>query len=65
MNLINPIKSGSITSAPSSSSLFAIKLFPKGWYLINTSPTIPTFGFITDVSNSIFQNRLQYHRYFA
>ena len=54
INFINPIKSGKITSAPSSSNLVVTKLFPKGWYLINTSPTIPTLGFSTEVSNSIF-----------
>ena len=54
INFINPIKSGSITSAPSCSNLSATKLFPKGWYFIKTSPTIPTLGFITDVSISIF-----------
>ena len=54
INLMNPIKSGSTTSAPSLSNSSATKLFPKGWYFINTSPTIPTFGFSTDISSLIF-----------
>ena len=47
---MNPIKSGAITSAPSCSNNFTILLFPNGWYLIKISPTIPTLGFIIDVS---------------
>ena len=65
INLTNPIKSGKTTSAPSFSNIFATKLLPNGWYLIKTSPTIPTLGFSTDVSSSIFQNHLQYHKYFV
>ena len=58
INFMNPIKSGKITSAPSCSSLSATKLFPKGCYFINTSPTIPTLGFSTVVSSSIFSKSL-------
>ncbi len=65
INFINPIKSGNITSAPSFSKTLATKLFPKGWYFIKTSPTIPTLGFGILVSNSIFQNLLQYHKCFV
>ena len=54
INLMNPMKSGSITSAPSASNFCITKLFPKGWYFIRTSPTIPTFGFSIDISTSIF-----------
>ena len=54
INLTNPIKSGKITSAPSFSSKFVTKLFPKGWYFINTSPTIPTLGRFLDVLKEIF-----------